>query len=182
MAEKKKTKKDEVASQKRVREISIIAIILIYIVGIAAIGLSAYAFAEQGFVETRLGKISEKLGKASNNSQKTINFIDASLEEKVCTNTDGAYKCVKNISDTSIVKGYTLLLTETYGLKDGKKTNIASTLTVNGSVINATEGYEFDTIEPKKFGGNTYIVANLYNQSGDTYSLVINSSGNVVYK
>ena len=81
-----------------------------------------------------------------------------------------------------IIKGYTLLLTETYGLKDGKKTNIASTLTVNGSVINATEGYEFDTIEPKKFGGNTYIVANLYNQSGDTYSLVINSSGNVVYK
>ena len=41
MAEKKKTKKDEVASQKRVREISIIAIILIYIDGIAAIGLSA---------------------------------------------------------------------------------------------------------------------------------------------
>jgi hypothetical protein len=182
MAEKK-TKKEEVAKNKRVREISVISIILIYILGIAAIGVSAYAFTEKGFVEARLGKVSSKLAsKLDGGISKEIRFIDATLEDKVCTNSNGNVKCVKNVSDSSIIKGYTLLVTETYNLSGEHKSNIASTLTVNGSVVNATAGYEFDTFEAKKFGGNTFVVANLVNQSGDTYSLVINSQGNVVYK
>ena len=180
---KKETKKDEVlVKTKKMREISIIAIILIYIVGIASVGLSAYALAEQGFVENKLGKVSKRFASEVSKSPKSISFIDAALEDNVCTNTNGSVKCIKNISDSSIIKGYTLLVTENYGLEGDKKVNIASTLTVNGAVITAEAGYEFDTIEAKKFGGNTYVVANLYNQSGDTYSLVINSVGTVVYK
>lgn len=175
-------KNEEITKTRKIREISIIAIIIIYIIGIATIGVSAYAFAEQGFIENKLGKVSAKFAKEINNSPKSIDFIDATLDEKVCKNTDGFIKCVKNISDSSIIKGYTLLLTETYGLAGEKKTNISSTLTVNGKIVNAEEGYEFDTFEAKKFGGNTYVVANLVNQSGDSYSLVINSAGSVVYK
>ncbi len=179
----KETKKNEVlVKTKRMREISIISIIIIYIVGIAAIGLSAYAFAEQGFIENKLGKVSAKFAKEVNSSSKSISFIDASLDDNVCTNTNGSVRCRKNISDSSIIKGYILYLTESYGLEGDKKVNIESELTVNGTVIHAEHGYEFDTLEAKKFGGNTYVVANLYNQSGDSYSVVINSVGNVVFK
>ena len=181
MAEKK-TKKTTETKSKRVREISIISIVLIYILAIAAIGVSAYAFTEKGFVENRLGKLSSKLVDKIQQTPNEIKFIDATLDDKVCTDTDGTVKCVKNISDVSVAKGYAILVTETYTLNGELKTNIASTLTVNGTVITANAGYEVDTIEAKKFSGNTFIIANFVNQGNETYSLVINSQGTVVYK
>ncbi len=182
MAEKKTTKKTEVGRERKVREISIITVIIIYIIGIAAVGVSAYAYTEKGFVENRLSKLASKLGESVNSSEKTIKFIDAALEDNVCENDNGTYRCKKNISDSNVIKGYTFLVTESYTKEDEAKKNIISTITINGTLYTADNGYEIDTVEGKKIGNNTYAIVNFVNVDGDAYSVVFDTYGRTVIK
>lgn len=177
MAEKKTAKKTVAEKRsRRVTETNIICIILIYIVGIAAVGVGAYAFTEKGFVENRLGKIAKKYADAANNDGKFIPYIDAKLDENVCKTVDNKVTCVKNISDTSKAKGFTLLLSETYDVDETDKKNIATTLTVNGTVVTIDAGYEVDTIESKNINGKNLILVNIV-KGDSTKALLLDTIG-----
>lgn len=182
MAEKKTTKKTEVGKTKRVREISIITVIIIYVISIASVGISAYAYTEKGFVENRLSKMAKKFANNIVKEEKSIPFINAALEDNVCENTNGSFKCKKNISDSKTIKGYTFLVTESYTKDGDSKKNILSTITVNGTLYTAENGYEIDTVEGKKIGNNTYAIVNLVNNDGDVYSVVFDQYGRTVIK
>lgn len=178
MAVKKTTKKnEEVTKARRVKETNIICIILIYIVGIAAVGVGAYAFTEKGFVENRLSTYARKYAESFNGSAKTFPYIDGALDESVCKNVENKVTCVKNISDSKLAKGYVLLLTETYDVDGDAKKNIAATLTVNGTVVTIDAGYEVDSIEPKNINGKNLILVNTVNKDGNTKALLLDSIG-----
>ena len=177
MAVKKTTKKSEAEiKSRRTKETNIICIILIYIVGIAAVGVGAYAFTEKGFVENRLTKVATKYANMTSTNGKTLPFINAELDEKVCKNVGGKVTCVKNVSDTSVVKGFTILISETYDLDGDQKKNIATTLTINGSVVTVAAGFEVDTIEGKNINGKDYALINIVN-GDDSRALLIDSIG-----
>jgi len=174
---KSKDNKEKQEKTSRIRETNIICIILIYIVGIAAVGVGAYAFTEKGFVETRLNKIAVKYANLATKQGKTVPLIDATLEENVCKNVNNKVTCVKNISDSKIAKGYVLLVTETYDVDGDNKKNIAVSLTVNGVNVNIEPGYEIDTIEGKSINGKNLILVNIVNNSGEKKSLLLDSIG-----
>lgn len=178
MAEKKKNG----GSSTKYKELSIIAIILIYIIGLAAVGVGAYAITENSVLENRISKYAKKYANIVETSDKNIYFIDASMNDSVCNNINGSVTCKKNVSDSTIIKGYSLYIVEKYNLVDDKKTDIESNITVNGNIITAEAGYEFDTIESKVFGNNTDIIISLSNESGDKYSIVVDSNGKVLFK